>query len=235
MCKLITIQFLISILCCWCFRNAVAIHQKVTEGDSKDIFSSTYQMQKLLSAELELALLLKQHLKELTQDDNEVITNFLEQNYGANRTFNPTSNLESYVAHPVNSFGIVKRTSANFMEVRKQLQSFIQNNTNAGDKITSRIRELIEMFPNVKDYVDVLNSIVLIQEAYDLNTDDLANGNIVVRDEFNDTEFVVFHSDYKFDYYELYQIGTVACENNWYDICIQWLDLALKVIFSDHV
>jgi hypothetical protein len=88
--------------------------------------------------------------------------------------------------------------------------------------------QLTQLFPSRENYIDVCSAIALIQESHDLNTTDLAKGNIVIN---HDTE--VYESDFKFGFKELHQIGTVACRNNWFDTGIQWLDIAKQVSFDN--
>ena len=38
----------------------------------------------------------------------------------------------------------------------------------------------------------------------------------------------MYKSDYKLSVDDHHAIGAVACQNHWYDTCIQWLTLALK-------
>ena len=43
------------------------------------------------------------------------------------------------------------------------------------------LSNISKIFPPYKDYLDVCAAISLIQESYDLNTADLANGNILMK------------------------------------------------------
>ena len=43
----------------------------------------------------------------------------------------------------------------------------------------------------------------------------------------------MYQSDFIPGFVELSSIGTVACNNHWYDVCIQWLDTALKLESSN--
>ena len=62
----------------------------------------------------------------------------------------------------------------------------------------------------------------LIQETNEFNTSDLALGNIVLENG------QVFKSQYKLTIDDQHAIGLVACQNHWYDTCIQWLTIALQ-------
>ena len=67
-----------------------------------------------------------------------------------------------------------------------------------------------ENFPDVVDYSAACDSLVLLQEAYDLNTDDLANG-IVVNFEKDDGPSH-FKSDHLFTWSDYNHIGTRAAD-----------------------
>jgi hypothetical protein len=87
------------------------------EGDNSDIFSSTFQMQTLLQAEIKFVNHLRKHVEDL-ESRAEKIKSHLGKFYDHGK-WNPGDNLGDYVAHPVNSFGIVARTSdalANLVE-----------------------------------------------------------------------------------------------------------------------
>ena len=84
------------------------------------------------------------------------------------------------------------------------------------------IVQRIRIFPPIKDYISVCSAMALIQETNEFNTSDLAQGNIVLENG------EVFKSDYKLTINDQQAIGSVACQNNWYDTCIQWLTIALQ-------
>ena len=92
-----------------CLKNVITNQQPVTLGDTSDIFSSTFQMQALLQAEIELFNACSNVEAELQEIVQSIYDGFVVPN-----------NLEEYVSHPFNSFGIVSRT----MQVKKL---FIEN------------------------------------------------------------------------------------------------------------
>ena len=86
---------------------------KHTDGDILDIYSSTFQMQSLLQAEIKLV----NHLKNYTNtaenfdDDKEnkhIIDNIISKHY---QNFDPGPDLENYVSNPFNAFGVISRTA----------------------------------------------------------------------------------------------------------------------------
>ena len=42
----------------------------------------------------------------------------------------------------------------------------------------------------------------------------------------------VFQSDFKPKFTEIHAIGTVACNNRWFDVCIQWYEIAKPLLSS---
>ena len=81
---------------------------KHTDGDILDIYSSTFQMQSLLKAEIKLVNHLKNYTgenKENKQIIDDIITKHDYQN------FDPGPDLENYVSNPFNAFGVISRTA----------------------------------------------------------------------------------------------------------------------------
>ena len=69
-----------------------------------------------------------------------------------------------------------------------------------------------------------LHPIVLIQECLDMKTKNMVDGNLI----FDSGD--VYLSDFKPGFVELSSIGVTACNNRWFDVGIQWLQHAFKVI-----
>ena len=85
---------------------------KHTDGDIFDIYSSTFQMQSLLQAEIKLVSHLKNYTNtaENFEDDKEnkhIIDNIISKHY---QNFDPGPDLEHYVSNPFNAFGVISRT-----------------------------------------------------------------------------------------------------------------------------
>ena len=84
---------------------------KHTDGDILDIYSSTFQMQSLLKAEIKLVNHLKNYTVENFDDDKEtkhIIDNVISKHY---QNFDPGPDLENYISHPFNAFGVISRTA----------------------------------------------------------------------------------------------------------------------------
>lgn len=175
-----------------------------SRGDTQDIFSSTFQMQTLLKAEIEFAKVLSQHKFE---EEDKLVQDFIKTYYD-NKWFENITNYEKYVSHPINSFGIVSRTA----QAKGYLENQFQNYTN--------------IFPPVENFINVCSAIALIQESFDLKTKDLLNGDIIVENQN-------FPSDFKPNFFEVTSIATVACNNKWLDTGIEWFEYAFKNVPED--
>ena len=82
-----------------------------TDGDTSDIFSSTFQMHTLLKAEIDFIKKLKIYLNSL-ETQVKAIKDFLSTQYNDNtEKLENIENFEEYVSHPFNAFGVVSRTS----------------------------------------------------------------------------------------------------------------------------
>ena len=187
--------------------SASATASPQTPGDNLFIFSSTYQMQLLLRAELEFVAYLRRNLEKIKSwSESESFQYFIEDNYSAEKFVKP-QNFESYVSNPFNSFGIMSRTS--------QAKHYFAN--------FQEFQNLTSMFPPRKDFINACSAMILIQESLDLKTEDMVQGKIISKNG------EIFWSDYKLGFVEFGMFGSVACINNFYDLCVQWLTHALKV------
>lgn len=100
----------------WCFILSLAVilpfktdGKAYTSGDSASIFSSTSQLQSLLTAEQEILPKL-QDLASLLESKSKAIKEFLQLHY-TEGTFPAQNEEEKFLSHPFNSFGVVSRTS----------------------------------------------------------------------------------------------------------------------------
>ena len=98
-----------------------------TDGDILDIYSSTFQMQSLLQAEIKLVNYLKKHsVNNFNGDegkDNLQLSNNIDKIISKHYlNFDPGVDLENYVSNPFNAFGVISRTAE-----LKDLPSLFQN------------------------------------------------------------------------------------------------------------
>ena len=119
---------------------------------------------------------------------------------------------EEYVSHPINSLGIFKRMGYDFEQRAKTsadtYKTHYGNRTHfltetwpdEASVLLTRANEIAEEFPDVFEYGSACDSIILLQEAYDLETKDLAEGKV----RFDES---TFHSHYKMSWFEYYHLG----------------------------
>ena len=129
--------------------------------------------------------------------------------YYESGNFNPSRDHEAYVSHPFNAFGIISRTS--------QAKMLFGN--------IKELKNVTDLFPPQKDFINVCSAIALIQESLDMKTKNMVEGNLI----FENGD--VYLSDFKPGFVELSSIGVVACNNRWFDVGIQWLQHAFKVSY----
>ena len=153
------------------FLVSLAQSKVFTDGDTSSIYSSIFQMQSLLQAEIEFLKYLRENHNTIEEEvgSSTFLKEFMREYYD-DGVFNPPKNrddLETYVSNPLNAFGVISRTS--------QLKAHL-----GGDKIPEKFHNLTAIFPPQKDFIDSCSSIALIQESHDLVTRDLVQGKIVL-------------------------------------------------------
>ncbi len=172
--------------------------EHLTTGDHLNQISSTHQLKSLITSEQEFLQNLRGYLKIL-KEETKAIEEYLDYEYKEFTEDFTIDNPEDYIANPINAFGVVKRTSYSL--------DFKLDRLSRSAKISSAIDNLnkaIAVFPSTEEYTTAASSIALIQDFYNLTTDDLADGKI----KFNDNEVVEAH--YKMRWYDLCQIGIMA-------------------------
>ena len=138
----------------------VRVNSVVTKGDTSDIFASTFQMQALLQAEIDF-------VNYFTQSERNSSEELFQNISDIYKDYQSPEDLQKYVSHPLNSFGVVSRT----MKIKKLFNENSDVQENYPDLFAK-----IDLFPPIQDYVQVCSSIALIQETMDLNTTHIAEG-----------------------------------------------------------
>ena len=187
--------------------------------DNQDFYSSTFEMGRLFKAEIEFVETMKEYA-ETNQILATEIREFVAKFYS---NFNSDPNTETYVSNPLNALGVLKRTGYDYSKGLRQLIEQNQNST----KVLSKLRNMSAIFPDAFAYADACSGVSLLQEAYQLDAEDLAAGLIKTRKPFVERP-VTFESDFKLTWYEMFQIGTRACNRGWMDTCVTWFNLALE-------
>ena len=125
-------------------------------GDGKYIMASTHEIQKLLISEFEFAEDLKSYLKLLQDQVSKVETFIKLNNYTDNFNKENLGDLNNYVIHPINAYGVILRTSL------KQRQILDLNNNQICHH-TENLKNLTENFPTTQDLQSASGSIALLQ------------------------------------------------------------------------
>lgn len=183
-------------------------------ADDQDIFSSTWDLQRLLKRELEFSAGLES-LAVTLEAQAQTIRNFLKNNYEG---FNP-GDPETHVNHPLNSLALVKRTGN---VLRKSGVLEILGSEEVGAKM-KQLLNLTAIFPTKDDWTGGCNGVHLLQEFYNLNTSLMAKGEIRMDTGQNFRSEVVMGPE------ELMQIGINAVNDRYYDTGVQWLQMSLDI------
>uniref|UniRef100_H2ZF12 procollagen-proline 4-dioxygenase n=1 Tax=Ciona savignyi TaxID=51511 RepID=H2ZF12_CIOSA len=124
-----------------------------------------------------------------------------------------SANKEEYIIHPINQYHLIKRFATQWTEVNQLLDRF--NRT--GTKVHKAIKNAAHLFPKEEDIKGSAEGILRIQETYNLNTSDIAKGNISGQ-----------YSLKKLTTDECYHIGKAAFNGGLYDRCTQWMQFSLQ-------
>ena len=117
---------------------------------------STHEMHKLLKSEFEFVQDLKTYLKLLQDQVSKVETFMKLNNYTEEFNEENLGDLEKYVAHPINAYGVIFRTS---LKQRKILD--LQNDQICSH--TEKLKNRTENFPTTWDLQSASGSIALLQ------------------------------------------------------------------------
>ena len=121
------------------------------------------------------------------------------------------SDYEKYISHPINAFGVIKRMSD---------EDIIKLDDLNGKKLYEK-RQLLKNFtktdiPSQDDVYVACKSLALVQESYNLNTDDFSDGIV----NFDSKKI---HSQYKLGFKDKKHIGIAAWNRGWLDSGIEWV------------
>ena len=120
------------------------------------MMASTHEMHKLLKSELGFVQDLKSYLKLLQDQVSKVETFMKLNNYTDDFNKENLGDLEKYVTHPINAYGVILRTS------QKQRQILdLQNNQICN--LTEKLKNHAENFPTTWDLQSASGSVALLQ------------------------------------------------------------------------
>lgn len=182
--------------------------------DDKDLFSSTFEMQRLLRTEMEFSKNLFKYIKSL-EDPPQKLKTFVDKTY-PNGPFKISENVEEYVANPLNALGLIQRLGIQTENIKDVIKE-VKDESN----LTMEIWEQMKLFPTENNYKDATGSVGVLQEAYDLNITAIAQGIIQVGDK-------MYKGEFKPNWKTLANIGTTVCNNGLWDTGLQWIKEALE-------
>ena len=137
------------------FNIVYCTYPHISSGDDLFLMGSTYQMQQLLQNEIEFVQELKIYLKKLKEEFNR-IEHFLNITYTKDFSAETLGNLEEYVSHPINAYGVIKRTNY------KHLNQLNLNNNTICDNIQA-LKNLTKNNPTEEDHYSAASSLALLQ------------------------------------------------------------------------
>ncbi len=149
------------------------------------------------------------------------------------------SDPEGYVSHPLNGLGMLRRMAiqlkgaslgpmASVFGTRKEGGEGSGDGDSDGDDdgldklvdLAGRMSDSASFFPSEEDYFLGINGISLLQEAYDLDIAQMADGVIRVANE-------TYRSSFSPSWEEMVQLGDAANKAGWMDTAINWYEEAL--------
>ena len=194
---------------------------------TSDVENSTYELKLLLKTEVEFARKLREYSGLI---HNQKLSEYIKANYPDGHALFDADQvsdveLEKYVSNPINALSVIKRTGFGLVDLVDVMET-------EGDHETLR-KELVDMVSNnmtkPRDLIDATESFTLLQETYELLSEDLAEGVIRLNGtDDNGQPLPVVKTDIKLSHEDLQNIGISACNRQWFDSCTKWLELAIK-------
>ena len=182
-----------------------------------DIHTSIHSLELLVKDEREILNDLDKYVEAL-EDHAKQVQEYIDAHYS---NFDPGDDVETYVSNPLNAFGVVKRTSYDYINTLLP----ILNNQTLVDLHEKLINISSNKIPTINDYYESCSSMALIQEAYNLNITDLINGVINIIN--NEGKMSTYKSDFNITCETMHHIGVTASNRGWHDSAHIWLKMAL--------
>ena len=127
----------------------------VSNGDDKFLMGSTYQLRHLLEKELKFVEDLRLYHEFLKEEITRVET-FLNATYSENFKTENFKNLEEYVSHPINAYGIIKRTN------QGNIGNLKLDSNSICDTLDS-LKNFTKISPTANDHFTAASSLALLQ------------------------------------------------------------------------
>ncbi len=139
---------------------------------SEDIFSSMAEIQKHYEVEQILLNDLEAHVKKLDVQLSAI--DWFKTNFYSNHEDLKEKEVEEYISNPINTFAMIRRLADAFPQVLEQL---------ADSKTESQWKDILAIIDkdlqvDLDEVTNAIDSIALLHETFDLNSDDLARGDV---------------------------------------------------------
>jgi len=182
-------------------------------GGGDGMFTSSADLQGLLTTEAELVNKLNEYVQEETQRI-ESLKKFVKD-YEALRD-NAFESEEKFVGNPLNSFLLIKKLTSDW----KTVQNLIQNSV--GEKFVANLTEQRDSFtlrwPNDEDLNGAALGLMRLQDTYRLDTDSLARG-ILNGEEYGPT----------LSAHDCFELGRQTYNTGDYYHTTIWMEQAMKL------
>ena len=133
-------------------------HFFVSNGDDKFLMGSTHQLKYLLEKELKFVEDLRLYHEFLREEITRVET-FLHTTYSEDFKTENFKNLEEYVSHPINAYGIIKRTNLG------NIGNLKLDSNSVCDTVES-LKNFTKISPTHNDHFTAASSLALLQVSY---------------------------------------------------------------------
>uniref|UniRef100_H2ZIE7 procollagen-proline 4-dioxygenase n=1 Tax=Ciona savignyi TaxID=51511 RepID=H2ZIE7_CIOSA len=128
------------------------------------------------------------------------------------KTASPINEPEKYIIHPLNQYSLVKRFALKWSKIEELLEVFRNEN------IRSQLNQMVAYIPDKSDLVGAAEAIVRLQKSYNLDINELVNGNVK---GFTSGTFLKSE--------DCFRMGKAAFENRLFDLCEPWLNKSLEL------
>ncbi len=164
------------------------------ERPDGEVFSSTFEMSRLLAREAQFSRDLHDYAAEL-RAQLELVQAALADVYPDGPLAVEEGGAEEYVSHPLNGLGMLRRMGARLKgpkllplgdaleagEGKEDESNGQEGGLGRLNKLAKRMKRNAEFFPDADNYMVGLSGVALLQEAYNINITAMAKGEIRVR------------------------------------------------------
>ncbi|XP_059097153.1 prolyl 4-hydroxylase subunit alpha-2-like isoform X1 [Tigriopus californicus] len=190
----------------------VAIQSSVF-GDNADLFSSISDTERLFEIEIQFSRDIVTYVEAL-ENHAKAIRKYVDLAYPEG-PLKDVPDKEAFVANPLNSFGMVKRLGPHFLD--HDMANLLADQTLM--ELQTKLSNNSKVFPTASNFEEIVISLSLLQETYQLNSSDLADGFITYDGQ-------KYQSDFRLNPRDMMEIGIGATNSGWWDNGIRWFQIA---------